>query len=79
MNRKQNAVLITKEAFGDLRISRPTYVKYLQTGRIQAIKVGKGWRVLKSELKEFGGSQKIWLKKIWKKHIVDDYPYDDEM
>ena len=47
------AVLITREACEYLRISRPTYVKCLQAGRIKGIKVGKGWRVLKSELDRF--------------------------
>jgi len=53
LNQKEDSVLITKEACYYLRISRPTYVKYLQTGRIKATKAGKGWRVLKSELERF--------------------------
>ncbi len=53
LNEKENAVLITREACDYLRISRPTYVKYLQTGRIKGTKAGKGWRVLKSELERF--------------------------
>ena len=45
----EDTVLITREACDYLRISRPTYVKYLQLGRIKATKAGKGWRVLKTE------------------------------
>ncbi len=53
LNRKEDTVLITQEACDYLRISRPTYAKYLHTGRIRATKAGKGWRVLKSELDRF--------------------------
>jgi len=53
LNEKDGTVLITREACDYLRISRPTYVKYLHTGRIKGIKAGKGWRVLKSELERF--------------------------
>jgi len=49
----KNTVMITREACGYLRISRPTYVKYLRLGRIKATKAGKGWRVLKTELDRF--------------------------
>jgi len=59
LNEKEDTVLITQEACDYLRISRPTYVKYLHTGRIKATKAGKGWRVLKSELERFlkGGNE----------------------
>ncbi len=50
---KESAVLITREACDYLRISRPTYAKYLLMGRIRGTKVGKGWKVLKSELDRF--------------------------
>lgn len=46
-------VLTTKEACDYLRISRPTFLKYLNLGRIKGIKAGKGWKVLKSELDRF--------------------------
>ena len=52
-NEKEGTVLITEEACDYLRISRPTYVKYLVTGRIKGTKAGKGWKVLKSELDRF--------------------------
>ncbi len=53
LNVGEDTVLITREACDYLRISRPTYVKYLQLGRIKGIKAGKGWRVLKTELDRF--------------------------
>ena len=44
-------VLTTKEACSYLRISRPTYLKYLSAGRIKGVKTGKkGWKVRKFEL-----------------------------
>jgi excisionase family DNA binding protein len=49
----EDTVLITREACDYLRISRPTYAKYLQLGRIKGTKAGKGWRVLKTELNRF--------------------------
>jgi excisionase family DNA binding protein len=53
LNEREDAVLTTREACSYLRISRPTYVKYLYTGRIKGTKAGKGWKVLKSELDQF--------------------------
>ena len=53
LDEKARTVLITKEACDYLRISRPTYMKYLIRGRIKGTKVGKGWKVLKSELDRF--------------------------
>jgi excisionase family DNA binding protein len=47
------SVLTTNEACSYLRISRPTYLKYLYEGRIKGAKAGKGWKVLKSELDRF--------------------------
>ncbi len=49
----QNSVLNTKEACDYLRISRPTYLKFLYDGKIRGVKAGKGWKVLKSELNRF--------------------------
>ena len=61
LNEGKGVVLITREACEYLRISRPTYVKYLYTGRIKGTKAGKGWRVLKSELDRFlkGGNESL--------------------
>ena len=53
LNEKENAVLTTQEACNYLRISRPTYLKYIYLGRIKSAKAGKGWKVLKSELDQF--------------------------
>jgi excisionase family DNA binding protein len=46
-------VLTTDEAIKYLRISKPTFLKYLHEGRIKAIKAGNGWRILHSELLRF--------------------------
>jgi excisionase family DNA binding protein len=51
--KESDAVLTTEEAIGYLKISKPTYLKYIRLGRIRAIKAGKGWRVLESELTRF--------------------------
>ncbi len=50
---KEDTVLTTQEACNYLRISRPTYLKCLYLGKIKGAKVGKGWKVLKSELDRF--------------------------
>jgi len=52
---EKDLVLTTEEATGYLKISKPTYLKYIRLGRIRAIKAGKGWRVLQSELYRFLG------------------------
>ena len=46
-------VLTTEEAMGYLKISKPTFLKYIRLGRIRATKAGKGWRILLSELNRF--------------------------
>ena len=50
---KKNSVLTTKEAIKYLKISKPTFLKYCRERRIKAIKAGKGWKVLQSELDRF--------------------------
>lgn len=50
---ESDAVLTTDEAIKYLKISRPTFLKYIHGGRIKAIKAGKGWRILGSELHRF--------------------------
>jgi excisionase family DNA binding protein len=50
---EKDLVLTTEEATEYLKISKPTYLKYIRLGRIRAIKAGKGWRVLQSELYRF--------------------------
>jgi excisionase family DNA binding protein len=49
----EDVVLTTNEAIKYLKISRPTFLKYIRLGRIRAIKAGNGWRVLQSELYRF--------------------------
>ncbi len=53
MEKSKDEVLTTDEAIQYLKISRPTYFKCIRLGRINAIKVGSGWRVLQSELTKF--------------------------
>jgi excisionase family DNA binding protein len=50
---EKDLVLTTDEAIEYLKISKPTFLKYIRLGRIKAIKAGKGWRVLQSELIRF--------------------------
>jgi excisionase family DNA binding protein len=49
----KDEVFTTGEAIEYLKISKPTFLKYIRLGRIKAIKAGKGWRVLLSELNRF--------------------------
>jgi excisionase family DNA binding protein len=49
----KDAVLTTIEAVKYLKISKPTYLKYIRLGRIRAVKAGNGWRVHRSELHRF--------------------------
>jgi len=50
---EKDLVLTTDEAIEYLKISKPTFLKYIRLGRIKAIKAGKGWRILHSELNRF--------------------------
>ncbi len=50
---EKDEVLTTDEAIEYLKISKPTFLKYIRLGRIKAIKAGKGWRILQSELNRF--------------------------
>ena len=50
---EKDTVLTTDEAIQYLKISKPTFLKYIRLGRIKAIKAGKGWRILQSELYRF--------------------------
>jgi excisionase family DNA binding protein len=49
----KDIVLTTKEATQYLKISKPTYLRYIKLGRIKAVKAGSGWRVHQSELYRF--------------------------
>ena len=48
-----NIILNTQEACQYLKISRPTFLKYITSGKIKAQKIGRGWRVFKNELDRF--------------------------
>jgi len=50
---EKDVVLTTKEAIQYLKISKPTYLKYIHLGKIRAIKAGNGWRVHQTELYRF--------------------------
>jgi len=50
---ERDSVLTTDQAIEYLKISKPTFLKYIRLGRIRAIKAGKGWRILQSELYRF--------------------------
>jgi excisionase family DNA binding protein len=50
---ERDSVLTTDEAIEYLKISKPTFLKYIHVGRIRATKAGKGWRILQSELHRF--------------------------
>jgi excisionase family DNA binding protein len=50
---EKDTVLTTDEAIKYLKISRPTFLKYIHNGRIRATKAGNGWRVHQSELYRF--------------------------
>ncbi len=45
--------LTSDEAIEYLRISKPTFLKYIRQRRIKAVRAGKGWRILRSELNRF--------------------------
>lgn len=61
---KEDEVLTTEEAIKYLKISRPTFFKCIHQGRINAIKVGNGWRVLKSELYRFMKRRRVLPTKM---------------
>jgi len=50
---KDDAVLTTDEAVQYLKVSKPTLLKHIRLGKIRAIKVGRSWRLLQSELYRF--------------------------
>jgi len=58
MAKERSDVLTTKEACRFLRISRPTYLKLIYTHQIRARKLGRGWKVLKSELQTYLNGKK---------------------
>jgi excisionase family DNA binding protein len=72
-----DSVLTSDEAIQYLRISKPTFLKYIRLGKIKAIKAGKGWRVLHSELYRFlkeGSSNDVSLTVGLNEDEHTDYP-----
>jgi excisionase family DNA binding protein len=51
MKREKDEVLTTEEACEYLRISKSTFLKLVHNRQIRARKVGKGWKVLRSQLR----------------------------
>jgi excisionase family DNA binding protein len=47
---KEDTVLTTDEAIQYLKVSKPTLLKHVRLGKIKAIKIGRSWRFLQSEL-----------------------------
>jgi excisionase family DNA binding protein len=50
---KEDTVLTTEEAIQYLKVSKPTLLKHVRLGKIKAIKIGRSWRFLQSELYRF--------------------------
>lgn len=73
---ESHAVLTTREACQYLRISRPTYLKYVYDGKIRAKKVGKGWKVLKSELDRFLKGERFIAERRKHPRFPVDLPID---
>jgi len=61
---ENDLVLTTDDAIEYLKISKPTFLKYIHGGRIRAIKAGKGWRILQSELYRFLKGEKDFEEAI---------------
>jgi len=76
MESESYTVLTTREACQYLRISRPTYLKYIYEGKIRAKKVGKGWKVLKSELDRFLRGERFILERRKYPRFPVDLPID---
>jgi excisionase family DNA binding protein len=73
---ESHTVLTTLEACQYLRISRPTYLKYIYEGKIRAKKVGKGWKVLRSELDRFLRGEKFISERRRHPRFPVDLPID---
>jgi excisionase family DNA binding protein len=73
---ESHTVLTTREACQYLRISRPTYLKYIYERKIRAKKVGKGWKVLKSELDRFLRGEKFIPERRSHPRFSVDLPVD---
>jgi excisionase family DNA binding protein len=56
---RNDSVLTTDEAMQYLKISKPTLLKCVRLGKINATKVGREWRFLQSELYRFLKGAKV--------------------
>jgi len=70
---ESDLVLTTDEAIEYLKISKPTFLKYIRLGRIRAIRAGKGWRVLQSELYRFLKGEKDARVSNWMEPYEGDF------
>jgi len=52
-------VLTTDEAAQYLKVSKPTLLNHIHEKKIKAIKVGRSWRILQSELYRFLTGKKL--------------------
>ncbi len=59
---KEDVVFTTSEAVQYLKISKPTLLKHIRDGKIMAVKVGREWRFLQSELYRFLKGEE-WVKR----------------
>ena len=50
MQAENNVILNTKEACNYLKVSRPTYLNLIYSGKIKARKIGNAWKVFKADL-----------------------------
>ena len=53
LGEREDVVMTTQEACEYLRISRPTFLKYVHNRKIKGARAGKSWKILKSELNRF--------------------------
>ncbi len=58
MDNNQDEIMTITEVAEYLKISEMTTYKFVQEGKIPAFKVGRHWRVQRSDLKEFMEKQK---------------------
>ena len=71
MAKEKSEVLTTQEACKYLRISRPTFLKMIYTRQIKARKVGRGWKILRSELQAFMKAELRTAGRIIRRQVVE--------
>jgi putative molybdopterin biosynthesis protein len=50
---QQEEILTTKEVMEYLKVTRPTVFKLIKTGQLKAAKVGRDYRIYKSDVDNF--------------------------